>query len=136
MGLKRKLGKICPKFVGPMVITKMVNPVSVRINLPDVARQHNCYHVNLLKKADVSIPLASYEERCAWFGCDLPARVPMLILEERQRDGATEFLVQWQGCPRDEDQWVPKLELLDYTALLSQWNGRKERMHSLQRSGV
>ena len=45
--------KLAPRFIGPFLITKIINPSSVKLKLPDSLKIHPC-HTSLLKPVSSS----------------------------------------------------------------------------------
>ena len=41
--------KLAPRWIGPFTVEKVVNPVAMRLHLPESYRCHNVFHVSLLK---------------------------------------------------------------------------------------
>ncbi|XP_013873675.1 uncharacterized protein LOC106524420 [Austrofundulus limnaeus] len=47
--LKEQSKKLAPRFIGPYPITKIINPTSVKLQLPSSTRIHPTFHVSQLK---------------------------------------------------------------------------------------
>ncbi len=119
-----------PRFVGPFKVIKQINPVAFKLELPDVMKIHNVFHVNLLRKY-ISRPISGVEGRPLE-----PPPPPIIIDEEKEfeveliladRDrevssrlnqhGRTvkrmqrEYLVKWVGYDHVHNQYVPEEDL-------------------------
>lgn len=101
--------KLLPKWIGPFTITKQVNKVAYKLDLPDhMKRIHNVFHISLLKQF--------YSD-----GRSQPPPPPIEIdgenyyLIERILDhkigkgrNARKYLVRWLGYPPEHDTWEPE----------------------------
>ena len=117
----RKLG---PRFVGPFVIKKEVNPVAFELALPASYKIHPVFHVSLLKPA-VPSPFPGREELPpppVTIGNDAEYEVEA-ILDCRKRGRQTQFLVKWKGYSSEENSWEP-MDNLHAPRLLQNFRNR------------
>ncbi|KAI2661152.1 Transposon Tf2-6 polyprotein [Labeo rohita] len=81
--LKAASCKLAPRFIGPYQITKVLNPVAVRLKLP-------------FSLVDGS-PVYSVRR----------------LLDVRRHGRGFQYLVDWEGYGPEERSWVPALDILD-----------------------
>ncbi|KAK9406121.1 hypothetical protein NXF25_004895 [Crotalus adamanteus] len=94
--------KLGPKYVGPFQVTKVINPVTVKLRLPaSLGRVHPVFHSSLLKPAHRSpytdgapgpISGSHYEVQ--------------EVLDSRRRYGKVQYLLRWKGYPLSDATWV------------------------------
>ena len=92
-----------PKFIGPFVVVKQVNPVAYRLSLPSTLRIHPVFHSSLLKPAPnircrTTPPIL---KDGAW------EYEVQKILDSKRVGGRLWYLVSWKGYGSENDSWEP-----------------------------
>jgi hypothetical protein len=111
--------KLAPKFVGPFSVIKVINPVAYKLKLPKGWKIHPVFHVSMLQpwKVDPVFP----EHRLP------PPPMPIIpgdnqylvdmLLDKRTRkigrQNVVEYLVRWQNCKAENDEWVRESNIED-----------------------
>lgn len=95
----RKLG---PKYIGPFPIRKIINPITVELELPArLGKIHPVFHASLLK------PVTSCREHYTQPGPVVGAYYEIQeILDSRYHRKTLQYLVRWKGYPDIESSWV------------------------------
>jgi len=114
--------KLLPRFIGPFTVTRVINDVSVQLDLPSGLRWHNVFHASLVRH---------YKE-----GSNIQAApIPVVIEGElewevesieahRPAHRSYEYLVHWKGFSSDEDTWEPESHLRNSPELLSAYRAK------------
>ncbi|KAK9412177.1 hypothetical protein NXF25_003352 [Crotalus adamanteus] len=95
--------KLAPKYVGPFCIVRVINPVTVKLQLPKLlGKIHPVFHVSLLK------PVGRDAHKNPP-GPVTPGRYEIQdILDSRVRGGKVYYLVLWKGYPLSDASWVQR----------------------------
>ena len=115
---RNRASKLTGRFIGPLKITRVINPNAYELELPPQLRIHPVQNISKLRRYIRSpsrflgrpqpLPRPPPE-------CEDPAGgdqyVVEKILAERKNGRRLEYLVKWVGYPAEESSWEPRSNL-------------------------
>ena len=117
--------KLAPRYVGPYSILNVINPSSVRLDLPPSLKIHPVFHVSQVKPVEVSSlspPAKTPPPPRVLSSGDMVWDVNEIV-SVRRRGRGVQYLVDWVGYGLEDRSWVPSSYLAD-PALLADFYRR------------
>src|SRR5712672_3262046 len=131
LALPHQSKKLAPKRVGPFRITKVISPVTFRLDLPPSWHIHDVFHASLL---------TPYHETTA-YGPNFIKPPPDLIDGEEEyeveavlnhrmfgRRRQVQYLIKWKGYPHSDNTWEPS-ENVHADELINAYHKRRPLEH-------
>ena len=115
---QHRAAKLTGRFVGPLKVTRVINPNAYELELPPQLRIHPVQNISKLRRYLRSPdrftgrpqPLPRPPPECTDPAGDSEYIVER-ILAERKNGRTKQYLVKWTGYPVEESSWEPKKNL-------------------------
>jgi len=112
---QHRAAKLTSRFVGPLRVTRVINPNAYELELPPQLRIHPVQNISKLRRYTRSpdrfasrpqpLPRPPPEYADPAGG---PQYVVERILAERRNGRSKQYLVKWAGYPTEESSWEPR----------------------------
>jgi hypothetical protein len=131
---RHRAAKLTSRFIGPLKVTRVINPNAYELELPPQLRIHPVQNISKLRRYTRSPdrfagrpqplprPPPEYVDPAGG-----PAYVVERILAERRSGRSKQYLVKWAGYPTEESSWEP-LRNLDCPDRLAEFEA--QQLHS------
>jgi hypothetical protein len=122
----RKVTKLFPKYIGPFVITRVINPVAFELELPPQYKVHPVFHASLLKEYKESV-YTEYRPPppLEWLDGDPVYEVEKILLHRDRRIGGgrtrREYLIKWKGYPVEHNTWQNESAIVNCDRVLAKY---------------
>jgi hypothetical protein len=106
--------KLLPRYVGPFNVCQVISKTAVKLDLPDLWRIHNAFHVSLIKpyeRHDRCQPLPTplrFEEGSPVFEVE---KILSSRIVKKGKRARTEYLVKWRGFTQEHNTFEPEAHL-------------------------
>ena len=107
--------KLAPRYVGPYVIEKVVNPSALCLQLPPSLKVHPVFHLSQVKPvatSALSLPAPTPPPPRVLEGGNLVWEVSRILAVCRCGRGF-QYLVDWVGYGPEDRSWIPRSYLAD-----------------------
>lgn len=91
--------KLTLNFIGPVEISALVNPVSVRLKLPRNMRIHNVFRIKRFRSSPLCPPS---KDSTSGLMDGLPTYSITHIIDSKQGGHSCQYLVDWEGNGLEE----------------------------------
>jgi len=101
--------KLLPRWIGPFKVLARIGDLAYRLELPDVMKIHNVFHVSRLKKYVHASRVQPPPPPIPVDGVD-EYEVEKVIDHRKVKSGRSyrdEYLVRWSGYGVEHDEWIP-----------------------------
>ncbi len=109
--------KLCARFAGPFKITKKINDVAFKLELPRDWKIHPVFHVSNLQpfhetETFTGRPAAprmntrqeTRMQRGVW---EIEDVLATRTIKNRNGSRSTQYLIKWEGYPPEKNSWEP-----------------------------
>jgi hypothetical protein len=127
--------KLLPRWLGPFKVTKVINPVAYRIELPSNLKLHDIFHVSLLKAAhdrpgSTTVPPPAPE----MVDGEWEYEVESILSHRFLRNNKTEFLVKWLGYGPEHNTWETEANCANCPDKVTEYWDRVKSQQSAQQA--
>jgi hypothetical protein len=118
---KTGLRKLYPRWLGPFLVTQVINPVAYRLALPSTMKVHPVFHVSLLKAYHHTGPIQPPPQPVV-IDDDFEYEVEDILKHRLVKSGKRnkqEFLIKWKGYGFEHCTWEPQANLSNCSDILA-----------------
>ena len=121
--------KLLPRYIGPLNITELINPVAFMLDLPNRLRMHNVFHVSLLRVyKEGKQPRSPNIPECieGEYEYTLEKIDKHRYVQSGKNKQVLEYLVKWKGYSSVNESWEPSASLYNCPEMVAKYKKGKE----------